>query len=72
MRNALNKLADGVTDPAEKKVSTLHISPPSAPISDSTELQSGSLAVCQHTQRPFAGGAFASQNRMLTHAVLRD
>lgn len=28
MRNALNKLADGVTDPAEKKVSTLHISPP--------------------------------------------
>ena len=30
MRNALNKLADGVTDPAEKKVSTLHISPPPA------------------------------------------
>jgi hypothetical protein len=36
MRNALNKLADGVTDPAEKKVSIL--SPPpsssSAPIAE--------------------------------------
>ena len=74
MRNALNKLADGVTDPAEKKVSTLHISPhsrPHEPISTSTELQNGFLDVCQ-MQRPFAGGAFTLQNHTLTHAVLRD
>ena len=38
MRNALNKLADGVTDPAEKKVSTLHISPPTGRLRQSVVL----------------------------------
>lgn len=40
MRNALNKLADGVTDPAEKKVSILS-SPPSrssAPYTEDCEI----------------------------------
>jgi hypothetical protein len=74
MRNALNKLADGVTDPAEKKVSIL--SPPpsssSAPIAENcgnsewvTRCLPRALGVADRR-------GFTSPERMLTYVVLRN
>jgi hypothetical protein len=71
MRNALNKLADGVTDPAEKKVS-IPLPHPAGLLRQSpnmAEMRNGSLAVC-HEHAAWLTGGFTSLERMLTHAVL--
>ena len=75
MRNALNKLADGVTDPAEKKVSTFYTSPPncvSAPIAEIWQHVDWPLAQQNHVFGAVDSRGFTSPERMLTHVVLRD
>lgn len=74
MRNALNKLADGVTDPAEKKVSTSMLPHPrvlSRQLYGSGHMWNWSLAECYELSACLRD-AFTSIERILTHAVLRD
>jgi hypothetical protein len=72
MRNALNKLADGVTDPAEKKVSTLSSPPsrPPAPITEDREMAEWGTRSLPQACGVVGRRGFTSPERMLTHAVL--
>lgn len=62
MRNALNKLADGVTDPAEKKVSAISEYPAHSTSKPTTKVgrrSNGSPAACYER---VAGGALRHRN----------